>query len=73
MVRRKLRYDVVLEPSDEGGFTVYVPALRGCVSEGDTEEEALENIRDAIACWLDTWEQITKENESLVRHVEILR
>lgn len=44
----ELAYEVVLEPSDEGGYTVYVPALRGCVSEGDTEEEALENIKDAI-------------------------
>ena len=73
MTRRKLRYDVVLDPSDEGGFTVHVPALRGCVSEGDTEEEALENIKDAIACWLDTWQQIAKEKEGLIRQVEILR
>ncbi len=41
----ELTYEVVLEPSDEGGFTVFVPALRGCVSEGATEEEALENIK----------------------------
>ena len=40
----KLR--VVLEPSDEGGFTVYVPSLRGCISEGETEEEAIANIRE---------------------------
>jgi predicted RNase H-like HicB family nuclease len=44
---------VVLEPSDEGGFTVYVPALPGCVSEGETEEEALENIREAIGLYLE--------------------
>ncbi len=39
---------VILEPSDEGGFTAVVPALPGCISEGDTREEALGNIREAI-------------------------
>ena len=56
--RRSLVYDVVLEPSEDGGYTVYVPSLRGCVSEGDTEEHALENIRDAILTWHATWEDI---------------
>lgn len=40
-------YEVVLEPAEEGGFTVFAPGLRGCVSEGETAEEALENIKDA--------------------------
>jgi predicted RNase H-like HicB family nuclease len=43
---------VVLEPSDEGGYTVIVPALPGCISEGDTKEEALHNIREAIELYL---------------------
>ena len=47
----KLR--VVLEPSDEGGYTVYVPSLPGCISEGDTKEDALSNIREAIALYLE--------------------
>ena len=44
---------VVLEPSDEGGFTAIVPALPGCISEGDTRDEALANIREAIDLYLD--------------------
>ena len=48
-----MKLKVVLEPSDEGGFTVYVPCLAGCVSEGDTEEEALRNIREAIELYLE--------------------
>lgn len=48
-----MRLKVVLEPSDEGGYTVFVPALRGCISEGDSREEALANIREAIELYLD--------------------
>ena len=44
---------VVLEPSDEGGYTVLVPALPGCISEGETREEALEHIQEAIALYLE--------------------
>lgn len=48
-----MRIRVVLEPSDEGGYTAYVPSLPGCVSEGDSRDEALLNIREAIALWLE--------------------
>ena len=47
----KLR--VVLEPSDEGGFTALVPALPGCISEGDSREEALRNIEEAVRVYLE--------------------
>jgi predicted RNase H-like HicB family nuclease len=48
-----VKLQVVLEPSEEGGYTVYVPSLPGCVSEGDTEEDALVNIREAIELYLE--------------------
>ena len=48
-----MKLKVILEPSDEGGYTVYVPSLHGCISEGDTIEEALANIREAIELYLD--------------------
>jgi len=44
---------VVLEPSDEGGFTATVPALPGCISEGDSREEALANVQEAIQLYLE--------------------
>ncbi len=47
----KLR--VILEPSDDGGYTVIVPALPGCISEGDSMEEALSNISEAIELYLE--------------------
>ena len=66
----KLR--VVLEPSDEGGYTVYVPSLPGCISEGDTVEEALKNIREAIELYLepveDDW---VLEEDALVQELVV--
>ena len=43
----------ILEPGEEGGYTVIVPSLPGCISEGDTREEALKNIRQAIELYLE--------------------
>lgn len=47
---------IVFEESEEGGYTVYVPTLPGCISEGDTKEEALENIKEAIKLYLEVTE-----------------
>jgi predicted RNase H-like HicB family nuclease len=54
-----MKLKVILEPSDEGGFTAIVPALPGCISEGDTREEALANIREAIELYLEPIEDDT--------------
>ena len=48
-----MKLKVVLEPSEEGGYTVYVPSLPGCISEGDTRAEAVVNIKEAIALYLE--------------------
>ena len=48
-----MKLNVVLEPSDDGGFTAIVPALPDCISEGNTREEAVENIREAIELYLE--------------------
>jgi predicted RNase H-like HicB family nuclease len=48
-----MKFRVILEPSEEGGYTVIVPSLPGCVSEGNTREEALKNIREAIELYLE--------------------
>jgi predicted RNase H-like HicB family nuclease len=47
----KLR--IVLEPSEEGGYTAFVPALPGCISEGNSKDEALRNVREAIELYLE--------------------
>ena len=46
------RFKVILEPEPEGGYSVFVPALPGCASQGETEEEALANIKEAIELYL---------------------
>jgi len=60
-----MRLKVILEKSEEGGYTVYVPALPGCISEGDTLEEALANIREAIALYLEPLEEELPEDAQL--------
>jgi len=51
---------VILEHAEEGGFVVYCPSLPGCVSQGETRDEALTNIKEAIELYI----------ESLVEHGE---
>ena len=63
-----MRYKVLLHRTDEG-ISVSVPGLPGCWSEGDTEEEALENIRDAIREYVAAIEDQTRSQD--VREVEV--
>ena len=48
-----MKFTVILEPQKDGGFTVSVPALPGCISEGENREEALKNIKEAIELYLE--------------------
>lgn len=56
-----MEVDIVLEEQEEGGYTVYIPALPGCVSQGETKEEAVKNIREAAELYLEA-----DENELIV-------
>ncbi|WP_095198025.1 type II toxin-antitoxin system HicB family antitoxin [Mesorhizobium carmichaelinearum] len=52
----RLEYPVVIAPlslEDGGGFSAFVPDLPGCMSDGDTPEEAIANVQDAIASWIE--------------------
>ena len=60
----KLEYPILIEPlsaEDRGGFLATVPHLPGCMSDGETPEEALINGQDAIACWIEAAEELRRE------------
>lgn len=59
---QQLHYTVILEREEDGGYHAFCPTLKGCHTQGDTLEEALANVREAIAAYL----------ESLQKHGEIL-
>jgi predicted RNase H-like HicB family nuclease len=63
-----MKLKVILEQSEEGGYTSIVPSLPGCISEGDTKEETLKNIREAIELYLEPVEddQIMTDNAEMV-------
>ncbi|MBA3060757.1 MAG: type II toxin-antitoxin system HicB family antitoxin [Nitrospirae bacterium] len=63
-----MKYKVSLKQTEEG-YSIWVPGLPGCWSQGKTEAEALENIKDAIQSYLETVEALTKDKES--RYVEV--
>jgi predicted RNase H-like HicB family nuclease len=63
-----MNYKVRLQKSEEG-YSVSCPGLPGCWSQGETEEEALENIRDAISEYLAAVNELMRDGE--VREVEV--
>lgn len=58
--RQIAKFTAIFEPAEEGGYTVIVPSLPGCVTEGDTLEEAVAMAKDAISVYI----------ESLKKHKE---
>jgi predicted RNase H-like HicB family nuclease len=52
-----MSYKVVLESQEGGGYTVYVPTLPGCVSQGETKQEAITNIKEAIELYLESYKE----------------
>lgn len=65
---RILKYKAIFEPATEGGYTVIIPALPGCITEGDTLDEAREMAIDAINCYC---ESLLKDGIPLLDDVEL--
>jgi antitoxin HicB len=69
-----MKFNVLLEPAEEGGFNVSVPALDGCYTQGETEDEALQNAKEAILCYLEGIEKLNEIKSKpgiALREVEI--
>ena len=48
-----MKYTVIIEEGRESGYVAYAPALKGCVSQGKTKEEALKNIKEAMEAYVE--------------------
>ena len=66
---KKLSYRIILRPEPEGGFTVIVPSLPGCVTYGETLEEAKDMAIDSIKAYL---ESLKKHNEPIIDDSDVL-
>ena len=62
MKQKVLEYNAIFQKEKEGGFSVWIPTLPGCVSQGETFEEAINNIKEAIALYLDDQKEVEEDN-----------
>ena len=63
-----MKLKIVLEPSEDGGYTAYVPILPGCISEGDTPDDAMANIREAVELYIEPVDDDLAGREGLEVH-----
>ncbi|MBE0433900.1 type II toxin-antitoxin system HicB family antitoxin [candidate division WOR-3 bacterium] len=75
MKKHKTEYTIVMHPAEEGGYWVEVPALPGCFSQGETVEEALANIKEAVESHLivlrKEGKRIPRDQTLVLSHVEV--
>lgn len=78
MAKQKMqiaKFTAIFEPADEGGYVVTVPALPGCVTEGDTLEEAVEMAKDAVAAYVASLrkhgEPVPEEHKSFIGLIDV--
>ncbi len=53
-MKERIKYPIILYPSDEGGYVAEVPTLKGCLAQGETIQECLSELEAVITLWLDT-------------------
>lgn len=66
-----MRYEVILEKEDDGRYSAHVPALSGCHSWGNTKEEAISNIKEAIEGYLEVLNNRIDEYRKVGESVEV--
>jgi len=63
-----MKIKAIIHPAEEGGYWAEVPALPGCITEGDSLEEVITNLKDAIEGWL----EVASERQSIGSDAEIV-
>ena len=69
-----MKFNVVIEEAEEGGYNITVPALDGCFTQGETMDEALDNAKEAIVCYLEGLEKLNEiktKPELVVKEIEV--
>ena len=69
-----MKFNIVLNEAEEGGYDVIIPALDGCFTEGDTIEEAMENAKEAILCYIEGLEKVNSyksHGNEIIRELEV--
>lgn len=69
-----VRYTIIAEREDDGGYHVFCPALKGCHSQGDTLEEAIENVEEAIGLYIESLKahgEPVPAEDLLIRPIEV--
>ncbi len=61
MKRKILEYNAIFQKESEGGFSVWIPELPGCTSQGETFEEAMDNIKEAVLLYLDDGKELVDD------------
>ncbi|MEM9507772.1 MAG: type II toxin-antitoxin system HicB family antitoxin [Cyanobacteria bacterium P01_E01_bin.35] len=66
-----MKIKAIIHPAEEGGFWAEVPALPGCITEGDNIDEVIDNLQDAIKGWLEVANE-SRKIDSVSQEVEII-
>ncbi len=69
-----MKYNVVFEREEDGGYHAFVPALHGCHSQGDSLEEAIENVREAMTAYIESLKaagEAMPDEDIFVRPIEV--
>lgn len=65
MKHKVLEYNAIFQKEKEGGFSVWIPSLPGCASQGETFEEALENIKEAILLYVEDEKEAQEDTSEI--------
>lgn len=68
-MRNESRYPIIIYPADEGGYVAEVPALKGCLAQGETQAECLKELKKVQALWL---ESAKRNNKKIPSAEEVL-